>query len=326
MKIKLLLISLFVCSMLFSTGCGLLPSEDERLSPPIKERKEIEFKTEVVVKKDIEKKIVLFAQWKAADKIYYTYSAYNAPFLEYRVSEGDYVVPGDILAVLDIGDIDKSLRDMEITYQKQKISYERTLERYKAGIVSQYDIRIAELDFENTTNMYNDLKEEKAGSLLLADAEGTIFSLMNYEKGDMVNTGINIVTLVKNDDIVLQARSSKIRSSPVSVGTYVALESKGQELSGSISSISGTIVTIEPEYMLDEWELGSTVKADIPLESAQGVFVVDRQAVKSYGGRNYVRILVDGVAIEKYVELGISSGRLIEIISGLVEGDIVILN
>ena len=326
MKIKLLLISLFISSMLFSTGCGLLPSEDERLSPPIKERKEIEFKTEVVVKQDIEKKIVLFALWQAADKIYYTYSAYNAPFLEYRVSEGDHVVPGDILAVLDIGDIDKSLRDMEITYQKQKISYERTLERYKAGIVSEYDIRIAELDFENITNMYNDIKEEKAGSLLLADAEGTIFSLMNYEKGDMINTGVNLVTLVKNDDIVLQARSSKIRNSPVMVGTYVALESKGQELGGSISSITGFVVTIEPEYMLDEWELGSTVKADIPLENAQGVLVVDRQAVKAFGGRNYVRILVDGIAIEKYVELGISSGRLIEIISGLNEGDIVILN
>jgi len=57
-----------------------------------------------------------------------------------------------------------------------------------------------------------------------------------------------------------------------------------------------------------------------------GVLVIDKTALKAVGGSNYVRVLVNGIAVEKSVTLGISSGRLIEIVSGLVEGELVIIN
>lgn len=326
MKYKLILIFVFLVSLLLSTGCGLLPTEDERLNPPIKEAKEIEYKTIPVVRMDLEKELIVFAQWKAANKVLYSFTEYNAPFLEYRVEAGDEVKPGDIMAVLDIGNIDKSLRDMEITYQKQKLSYERIKERYNAGLLSEFDLKLAELDFQDITNKYDDLKEEKAGSLIVSDIEGTVLILMDVERGEMINTGTNLVTLVKNNDIILQGSSSKVRTSPVKIGDYVQLNSQNEIIDGSISNIQGTIVTIQPERMLDTWELGSTVKADIPISSSQGTLVIDIQALKSLGGTYYVRVLVDGIAIEKNVTLGISSGRSVEILTGLSEGELVIIN
>jgi len=325
MKYKIFLICIILGSLLLSTGCGLLPTEDERLSPPIKEAREIEYKTMTVSRMDIAKKINLFPQWKAATKITYSFTEFNAPLLEFKVSKGDVVKPGDIMAVLDIGDIDTQLRDMEITYQKQKLSYERTLERYNAGTLSGYDMRIAELDYEDVINRYNDHKEEKAGSLLVSDVEGTVLTIMDFEPEEMVNTGINIITIVKNDDIILQGSSTKIRTSPVNIGDSVILESYGDSINGTISAISGSLVTIEPEFMLDEWELGSTVLVEIPIESAQGVLVIDRQALRTVGGMNYVRVLIDGVAVEKGVNLGIESGRWVEVTSGLAEGELVII-
>ena len=115
-------------------------------------------------------------------------------------------------------------------------------------------------------------------------------------------------------------------SSNLSIGDEAVLESLGVFMSGKIAGINGSMVTIEPEYMLDEWELGSSVKVDVPLESSENTLAVNRDAVKSVGGKNYVRVLVDGIAIEKEVIIGISSGRYREVISGLEEGDIVILN
>ena len=159
----------------------------------------------------------------------------------------------------------------------------------------------------------------------MADVEGVVQVMMNYEKGDMVNTGINVVTVVKNDDIILQASSRQVGSSGLKVGDYALLESMGVEIDGTISRIYGNNVTIEPEYMLDEWELGSSVKVDIPLDNSIGAMVVNRDAVRSVCGRSYVRLLINGIAIEKSVELGISSGRYIEVLSGIEEGDIVIL-
>lgn len=326
MKYKFILIFVFLASLLLVTGCGLFPEEDERLSPPIKEASEVEYKTEPVVRMDIAKTISLFAQWKSATKVAYSYEAYNAPFLEYKVSVGDIVKPGDVLAVLDIGDIDKQLRDMDITYQKQKLSYERTLEKYNAGILSEYDLRIAELNFEDVTNRYNDLKEEKAGSLLIADIDGTVFTLMDFDKGETVNTGLNLVSVVKNDDIILQGTATKLRTEPVNVGDRVVIQSQGKTMEGVLSNIRGIEATVEPDSMLDEWVLGSTVKVTIPIDSAMGVLVIDKTALKAVGGSNYVRVLVNGIAVEKSVTLGISSGRLIEIVSGLVEGELVIIN
>ena len=118
MKYKFFLIFIFLVSLLLSTGCGLLPTEDERLSPPIKEAREIEYKTVAVARMDIAKKINLFPQWKSATRVTYSFTEFNAPLLEFKVSQGDVVKPGDILAILDIGDIDTQLRDMEITFQK----------------------------------------------------------------------------------------------------------------------------------------------------------------------------------------------------------------
>lgn len=317
MKYKFSLIVVFLVSLLFTSGCGILPTEDERLNPPIKEAREIEYKTTPVARMDLKKELVIFAQWKPANKVLYSFSEYNAPFLEYRVAAGDTVKPGDIMAVLDIGNIDKRIRDMEITYQKQKLSYERTKERYNAGLLSEFDLKLAELDFQDITNKFNDLKEEKAGSLLVSDIEGTVLTIMNIESGSIVNTGVNMVTLVKNDDIMLQGSSTQARNSPIKVGDYVQLESRDEIVDATISNIQGTLVTIQPERMLEIWQLGSTVKANIPISSSQGTLVVDIQALKSLGGTYYVRVLVDGIAIEKNVTLGISSGRLVEILTGL---------
>ncbi|MBN2558391.1 MAG: efflux RND transporter periplasmic adaptor subunit, partial [Clostridia bacterium] len=274
MKLKILFITILAFFMAFASGCGFLPVEDEKLSPPIKEPKEIEYKTQTVFYSDISKEISLFAQWSPSARVSYSFTEYNAPFLEYRVSIGDQVRPGDILAVLDIGDIDKELRDMDISYQRQKLSYERALERYEAGTASWYDLRLAELDFEDVTNKYNDLKKKKADSMIVSDIEGTVLVMMDFKKGDMIRTGTNLISLVENEDIMLTAASSLVRTNNVGVGQEAIIEYEGGTMKATISRLEGSTVELQPEFMLDGWKLGSTVKAMIPLESAKGVLVV----------------------------------------------------
>ena len=326
MKFRIILATLLILIVVVSSGCGLLPEEDEKLSPPIKEPRSIDYRTDTVIVGDISKVINLFAQWKAANRIVYSFSEYNAPFLEFYVQPGDVVKPGDLLAALDIGDVDKDIRDQDLVYQSAKLSYDRTKERYDAGTVSQYDLRIAELNLQDAENKLNDLLKYKQGSLLVADTEGTILTTLDYEKGDMVNTGTMIVTLVENDDLILQGSNSLIKSSGIQAGKEVIIKSSGSEIDGYVSEINGNLVTIEPTDLLGNWELGTTVIVTIPIDSASNVLLVHRNAIKTVGSRSYVRVLTDGVAIERTVELGISSGSYFEVISGLSEGEVVILN
>ncbi|MBN1624663.1 MAG: hypothetical protein JW903_09845 [Clostridia bacterium] len=326
MKFRVILATLLILLVGVSSGCGLLPEEDEKLTPPIKEARSIEYRTDTVVVGDINKVINLFAQWKAANRITYSFTEYNAPFLEFYVQSGDEVKSGDLLAALDIGDVDKDIRDQDLTYKSAKLSYDRTKERYDAGIVSQYDLRLAELTLQDAENKLNDLLKYKSASILVADTEGTILTTLDYQKGDMVNTGNIIVTLVQNDDLILQGSNSLIKSSGIQVGKEVTIKSSNQEIPGYVSEISGNLVTIEPTDLLGGWELGTTVIVVIPIDSAANVLLVHRNAIKTVGSRNYVRVLTDGVALERTVELGISSGSYFEVISGLSEGEVVILN
>lgn len=326
MKLKTFIVIIITFSLLLTVGCGLLPKEDERLDPPIKETREVSYKTQKVFRSDIEKSLSLFAQWKSEERISYSFTEYNAPLLEIKVNKGDKIKPGDVLAVLDIGDIDKKIRDMDISWQRQKLSYERVLERFNAGTASQFDLKIAALDLENVTNQYDDLKKHKEGSLLISDVEGTVLSVMNYEPGDEIMTKSTVVTIAKSDNIVLQATSSRIRTQPINPGHEVILTSNNITMNGALREIVGTTVTIEPEKMLDHWEIGSTVSVLVPIESAYDVLVVDRSAVSLLSDRNYVRVLEDGVAVEKFITIGISNGRYIEVMSGLEEGEEVILN
>lgn len=230
MKFRVVMATLLILLVVVSSGCGLLPEEDEKLTPPIKEARSIEYRTDTVIVGDISKVINLFAQWKAANRIIYSFTEYNAPFLEFYVQPGDEVKTGDLLAALDIGDVDKDIRDQNLAYQSAKLSYDRTKERYDAGTVSQYDLRLAELTLQDAENKLNDLLEYKKASILVADTDGTVLTTLNYEKGDMVNTGNTIVTIVENDNLILQGSNSLIRSSGIQVGKEVTIKSRNQEI------------------------------------------------------------------------------------------------
>ena len=51
-----------------------------------------------------------------------------------------------------------------------------------------------------------------------------------------------------------------------------------------------------------------------------------KEAITTASGKSIVRVKADKAdAIEKEVEIGVSNGRIVEIKSGLKEGDIIIL-
>src|SRR5690554_2269901 len=120
-----------VISFLFS-GCGFLPAEDERLDPPIRETSEVQFQTETVQRGDIHRTVNMFANFVAADEMTYRFEdVYEGKVDEIYVQIGNRVQKGDLLASLEMGDLDVQLRDMELNYEVARINYQRTKDRYE---------------------------------------------------------------------------------------------------------------------------------------------------------------------------------------------------
>lgn len=97
--------------------------------------------------------------------------------------------------------------------------------------------------------------------------------------------------------------------------------------STTISNVTTYIVDVLPEQTPDFMRSGMTANVKFDLDSKQGILVLPVNAVKTKEGLSFVTIPASssiGTPTEKEIQTGISNGKLIEIISGLSEGDVVI--
>jgi hypothetical protein len=61
------------------------------------------------------------------------------------------------------------------------------------------------------------------------------------------------------------------------------------------------------------------------IASRQGVLTVPNLAIRTTSGRRYVQVLKDGEAVDTDVVFGIANDTTAEVVSGVAEGDLVVL-
>jgi RND family efflux transporter MFP subunit len=102
--------------------------------------------------------------------------------------------------------------------------------------------------------------------------------------------------------------------------TFISLLPK---IEAGIVSYEATIALPAPGAVL---KIGMSATADIIAEHHENVLIVPSQAVdEDEQGNTSVRIVVDGEVQERPVVTGISDGFQTEIVSGLQEGDMILL-
>ncbi|MFW5684405.1 MAG: efflux transporter periplasmic adaptor subunit, partial [Spirochaetota bacterium] len=65
--------------------------------------------------------------------------------------------------------------------------------------------------------------------------------------------------------------------------------------------------------------------AYLVLAEREDVLVLPKRAVQRYATRRYVHVLVNGVRVERDVEIGLETATEVEIVRGLEEGEEVVL-
>ena len=75
----------------------------------------------------------------------------------------------------------------------------------------------------------------------------------------------------------------------------------------------------------EDAKLGETLRITYIQDQRLGVLVLPRSLINLMSGRKYVNVLLDGVRVEKDVAIGLMTDTEAEILTGLDEGDLVIL-
>lgn len=191
----------------------------------------------------------------------------------------------------------------------------------------------------NLSDAYEDLKNEKEKLdfyTITAPIDGIVTSL-NIAEGDYVRSESSLLTLVNNDIIEFDIEVDELDINDIKLGQNVNVtidaieETAKTPLVGSVSNISieGNSMNSVTSYPVtvtlsgdDSIKMGMNCSAEIIVESKENVLCIPVEAVNARKDKYYVT-LSDGTS--KEIEVGMYDEDNIEIISGLKEGDEVLL-
>jgi HlyD family secretion protein len=175
---------------------------------------------------------------------------------------------------------------------------------------------------------------------MVAPFDGTVISV-GAEKGDLVSSGIIVVTLADLSNLRVLAIVDETDISKVEIGQQVevtfdafpGLSFLGQVLEVPLQgTLSQNVLTYEVPVSLEGAEgvalkTGMTANLNIVVGRRENALLVPAMAVQQGEEGNVVMVqdTPQGTAVATPVEVGLSDGTYVEIVSGLIEGDRVLV-
>jgi HlyD family secretion protein len=138
-----------------------------------------------------------------------------------------------------------------------------------------------------------------------------------FVKVNISEVDINRVAIGQNVDLTFDAVSGKTYK-----GTVTEVSSVGVD-NGSGVDFEVTLKILEPDNLIRP---GMTAAVNIIVSEIKNVLSIPSRAIRLNNGQRIVYVLVNGQLTETNIEVGSSSDVQTEVISGLKEGDTVVLN
>ncbi|MCF6223125.1 MAG: efflux RND transporter periplasmic adaptor subunit [Flavobacteriaceae bacterium] len=274
-----------------------------------------------------------------------------------KVNKGDLiarirVVPNEQALSNAKGRVTKA----KLQLDNAKIVFNRNKKLYESGVISKRDFEVLELTYkqakEDVINAENDYRIIKRGSIgssgltntnIRAEVSGTILEIP-VKVGNQViqsnnfNDGTTIASIADMTKIIFEGKVDEAEVGKIKTNTELeislgAIEDKkfpamlnfiapkGTEENGAVQFTIKADVTLDKDYYL---RAGYSANAEIILEQKDSVLSI-REALLQFdkdSEKPYVEIATGDQTFEKKeLELGISDGINVEIISGITADD-----
>lgn len=228
-------------------------------------------------------------------------------------------------------------------YKESIISAERTIIEKELALTdlknnsNDLEIRTQQLAVEEKENNIKELRDNLSKYYLYAPFDGTITNV-NFVKGDTINSGTSVASLITKTNVA-NINLNEIDIVKVKLGqktfiTFDAIDNLIVEGVVSYIDATGTVnqgvvsynVKISFDSKDERIKPGMSMSASINIESANNVLVVSSNSIKTQPNGKFIDVLLDdGTTERKKVETGISNDILIEIKSGLKEGEKILI-
>ncbi|TKI57386.1 efflux RND transporter periplasmic adaptor subunit [Brevibacillus antibioticus] len=227
----------------------------------------------------------------------------------------------------------EKMEEVNTTLTKAQISYDNAKQKLqsakqKTGVqVSAASVTESEVRLQNA-------REQLANATVVSPIDGFVASVTGAV-GQMAGQQA-IVTVVKTNPLVVKANLSEADVTKVKVGTVVEVnvQSTGKTIEANVTAVSPVMDSQLKAYPVEitipnasnELKSDMVVNVTFP-QSSEGAksLVIPRKAVFDREGRQYVFKLEGETAKQVEVSTGNSTSELIEVVSGLANGDKVVV-
>ncbi len=352
-KLGILLLAVF---MLFPmTSCFLLPKETEVPALPLVTPYDgSDYRTANVIRGDMELKKTVTCTYQAMQVAHYSFSVTGASFGGIYVELGDKVEAGTLLAEMDISSIKTQIESCEFTLRQLYIQLDEAKKAYELALKTEEltgsmstvssDARAASIKYLKALIEIQQLKlqefqEDIRAKQIFADIDGTVTYVKAITSMSTTIAGEKVVTITDDSTSAFVAYIDNREYFPIGLEVdilcddvvYKSVVASPEDLGLSPEDLQGTddvkavyFSIIGPETPTEGNTKG---KIDLLIDSRKDVLMVSSSAITEVNGKHSVYFQKEDGRIEiKPVEIGLKTTRYTEIVSGLSEGDCVILS
>ncbi|GAC42885.1 membrane-fusion protein [Paenibacillus popilliae ATCC 14706] len=330
--------------LLFTSACSLLPDEEKEevlptITPPtVSKKPEYE-----VVREELRAVATMTGKLMSDQEDILFFTLDNKPIKNIYVKNGDSVKKGQVIAELDVDDLQKELRKNRLQLRAEEVKMKETLR--KKDEMDPVEFEEAQILFEQKKQELADLQTDIDKATLTAPFTGTIVSL-KAKKGAMSK---------KYDPVVIVADTSRLTVAAQPSKDDLKRITPGMEAEVSINSVDGVIkgkvkalplpsndnegggegnqpeqdridkyMTIEVEKMPKGVTRGTMLSVTVVTNKIKDAIVIPPSALRTIGSRTYVQVADENGKREVDVEVGMQTPTKIEIKAGLEPGQKVV--
>jgi len=348
------LITLFIALAVLLAGCGqgqiITEATPTPFPTPVRPTFTVQ-RGDIVVEAKLNGRVSPLA-------LYTVYFEISGQVREVYGNVNDVVTEGQLLGELDkaqelrasANETQRIIRRAQIDLEIEKLTLEQMQEQGRSATeieIQKLKVELAQMDFDELMEsmgidpnavVTDELDAQVAQARAFSPADGTIISAVAVGRKVGPTTPAFVLGDPNKLEVVadLGSGDEQVREMYEGMPVIVTVDAKtGVELKGTISQLPSPYgtgsseervirVLLDAEPSADTYQSGDKVMVKLVLASKDDILWLPPEAVRSAGGRTFVIVNSESGPKRVDIEIGLQTRDMIEIVTGLTEGQVVV--
>lgn len=253
---------------------------------------------------------------------------------ELLAEEGQLVDEGDVLAKLDGDRLALELNESKARLQKLKNDFQRNVNLRDKGLISEGDFDKLKYELEALEASYNLARLELDYTLIRAPIKGVI-SRRFVRIGNTVDVGDAVFRVTSLDPLVAYLYVPEREYRRIEPGKPVGIQFDALGDTPIVASVTRMSPVVDPETGTFKLTIeisddtgrikpGMFARIGVVVDQRENALRIPRGALLEDDSTTSVYVVADGIATRRDVETGYSDRGMVEIVSGLNDGERVV--